>query len=49
MPWTGCRVSAELLSIFTRLQNPVTPWAVLALTTVAWLALYWFASGTGRS
>ena len=31
------------------LTNPVTPWAVLVLVAVGWLAAYFFVSSGSRS
>ena len=38
----------EAVTFFgVKLDNPVTPWVVLALTGAAWLALYLFAAAEG--
>ena len=38
------------ISLFgVKLDNPVTPWVVLAVTSAAWLAVYFFASAEHRS
>ena len=40
----------EAVSLFgVKLDNPVTPWVVLALMSAAWLAVYFFASAERRS
>jgi hypothetical protein len=37
-------VTPILAVLASPLANPVTPWALLALCAVGWLALYLFAS-----
>jgi hypothetical protein len=41
-------VGPDAAILFIRLQNPVTPWVLLALAGAGWIALYLFASGTDR-